>query len=189
VLRGNTQAIFDGLRAVRTGETDRRHWEHDAQRRRGGFYNDYCNPMTDVKCAHCKWFLAETPDDGEGECHRFPPNPMTVPQDYVDGGGSQKLIVVNYFPQCDWDSFCGEFMERNQVEKHSLDSLSVNCLKIGARARNALLSNGIESIGKLTQIHADQLMQFRNFGVRCLAEIRLALGLHGLALPLEQVVK
>lgn len=56
---------------------------------------------------------------------------------------------------------------------------------VHARTRNALLRDGIETLGELARCPAADLMDIRNFGDACLAEVRRVLPLYGLALKGE----
>lgn len=78
------------------------------------------------------------------------------------------------------DMFYDDDMARNEARLEQLLSRPVTDFELSVRSRNCLASMNIMTLGDLTRVTENDLLQGKNFGETSLVEIRDLMGQHGL---------
>lgn len=89
----------------------------------------------------------------------------------------------------DAEKVASEPLKTAKERREMLMAQNVSSLEISTRARNTLARLKIKTIGDLTAISADELLQQRGFGHKSLGEIREALLNRGLMLASDSAVQ
>jgi DNA-directed RNA polymerase alpha subunit len=75
-----------------------------------------------------------------------------------------------------------ELRQRLEISRSGGEVLTLADFAWGTRTRKALLNGGIRTVGQLLERSSGELLALKNFGPRCLDEVRSHLAEHGLAL-------
>lgn len=141
-------------------------------------------------CLNCRfWEIVErpkkdgegsiegVPDEGYGQCRRFPPVLVRPLRDGEDAGlcttHGPVFWVHPYTTGSDW---CGEFREFGSENLGV--NMHINALPLTIRTRNSLEGHGIRTLKDLLVMSESELMRVPNLGKQAVAEIRGVLHSH-----------
>lgn len=123
-----------------------------------------CHQEIDSRCGDCRWFLPAV-----GGCGWLPPVVLQ----------SGPNVGETAFPACELNTrACSRFGLAVPCRREEL----VASWSMSARTRNCLDVNQFETKGQVADKTADQLLEMKNFGRRCLDEVRALLRADGLGL-------
>jgi len=77
---------------------------------------DYKSVMEE-KCINCKYYSCiNDTTGGNGLCRRYPPKPAYVVQDGSHVRGLFTSYSKSYFPEMEYDDWCGEFKSNKKKQ-------------------------------------------------------------------------